>query len=102
MLSRQNRILEAGRNVGDCSGRYSEKGNGSSMSDENTFTTKCPNCGEIEMEIEIYAHDEFSYEEECPECHTALPDAWKGALDAVGDWFGGLVDDAMNHYERPT
>jgi hypothetical protein len=61
----------------------------------DTFTTHCPNCGDIEMDIEIYAHDEFSYDEQCPDCGALLPDAWKGALDAVADYWGGLVDAAM-------
>lgn len=65
-----------------------------------TFRTTCPTCGEIDHSIDYYAHDEFSFEDNCEDCGARLPNADKDVLDAVADHMGGLVDDAMNHFEK--
>jgi len=63
------------------------------------FKTRCTQCGIVDHPIDYYAHDEFSYEDNCEECGTRLPNVDSDALDAVADVFAGAIDNAMTWFE---
>jgi hypothetical protein len=63
------------------------------------FTTKCINCGPVEVDIQVESHDEYSFDTKCHKCSAIFPEVFADASDYMADWFGSQIDDVMNRME---